>query len=85
LDAIHSACEAFAAEPWVGVYVETAEYADLFLVSLEHYMDEYYTGAKQPDWKMRAKHFKRYAADNEVYHLHIKFQAENWFESSDMT
>ena len=39
-----SACEAFNCEPWIGIYVETEKFADLYLTSLENYDKNYRTG-----------------------------------------
>ena len=38
------ACDAFACEPWIAVYVETLEYADVYLTSLENFDREYRGG-----------------------------------------
>ncbi len=74
------ACQAFACEPWIAIYVETADYADLYLTSLENY-DRKYRGNKEKiinDWKMNAKHRKRYEEDPCVKHIRIDFRPTNW-------
>jgi hypothetical protein len=76
---IIDACNSFACEPWIGVYVETAEYADLFLTSLNHYEHTYYTKSKVASWKMGPDHIKNYDNDEKVMHLEISFQPKNWF------
>jgi len=74
------ACEAFACEPWIAVYVETLNSADVYLTSLKNY-DEKYRGkeGKTIDkWKMRKKDKEQYEKDPEVKHIRIYFEAENW-------
>lgn len=73
------ACESFACEPWIAVYVETATYADVFLTSLTNYDSKYYGQTKTADWKMRRKHIDLYDKDEKVKYLHIKFEPKNWF------
>lgn len=74
------ACKAFACEPWIAVYVETSESADIYLTSLKNY-DEKYRGRKGKtidDWKMRRKDKELYTKDQGVKHIGIEFQATNW-------
>ena len=74
------ACEAFACEPWIAVYVETLESADVYLTSLKNY-DEKYRGreGKAVDgWKMRKKHREQYEKDFDVKNIRIEFRAINW-------
>ena len=74
------ACTAFACEPWIAVYVETLDLADLYLTSLAHY-DEKYKSKKAraiDAWKMGEKYAKVYAADRDVKHIHMAFQKANW-------
>lgn len=74
------ACKAFAAEPWIAVYVESTSCADMFLVSLEHYDSEYRGNrARQIDtWKMGAKYIKRYEGDPQVNHIKMDFTGSSW-------
>lgn len=77
---VREACTAFGCEPWVAVYVETLEFADLYMTSLEHY-DRKYRGSKSKvtnDWKMGEKHKQQYMTDPEVKHVRISFYATNW-------
>ncbi|MDP3003133.1 MAG: hypothetical protein Q8N38_08400 [Bacteroidales bacterium] len=77
---IISACEAFACEPWIAVYVETEESADIYLTSLANY-DEKYKGKNIKaieDWKMTKNYTLRYETDPEVKHISIKFRWTNW-------
>ena len=78
---VQDACEAFACEPWIAVYIETADCADAYLTSLAHYDATYRSqGAKALDaWKMSRGCRDRYAADPEVKHIHIRFEATNWW------
>ena len=74
------ACKAFACEPWIGVYVETLNSADVYLTSLKNY-DEKYRGRKGKaidDWKMRKKDKKLYEKDPNVKHVRIEFHVTNW-------
>ncbi len=71
-------CQAFSCEPWIGVYVETSEYADVYLTSLENY-DQNYRGAIKKvteDWKMKNK--EMYMNDRNVKHLRLEFISNNW-------
>ena len=74
-----SACKAFACEPWIGVYVETAASADAYLTSLQHYDRTYRSaGAKALDaWKMGKSHRAAYVEDPHVKHLHMNFTTTN--------
>ena len=77
---LSDACNAFACEPWIAVYVETPEYADVYLTSLENFDREYRGGkAKSIDtWKMTKKYKERYEQDSNVKHIRIEFHATNW-------
>ena len=74
------ACKAFACEPWIAIYVETADFADVYLTSLENYDNKYcgQEGRAIDSWKMREKAKQRYAEDPSVKHIRIKFYATNW-------
>jgi len=76
------ACKAFGCEPWIAVYVETTDCADLFLTSLENY-DSEYRGSKEnviDNWKMGPKHLEAYDKDDKVMHLYLKLEGKNWFK-----
>ena len=74
------ACEAFACEPWIAVYVETVDFADVYLTSLENYEMNYRcrTERASDTWKMGEKDKQHYAEDSKVKHIRIKFLADNW-------
>lgn len=74
------ACEAFACEPWIAIYVESSNSADLYLLSLNHYDHEYRGKANKAidDWKMGEKHRMRYAGDSNVKHVHIDLLWNSW-------
>lgn len=77
---IREACESFACEPWIAVYVETTEYADLYFTSLQNYDSRYRSvGTIGDDWKMSQKYIKSYDEDANLMHLHMKFEVRNWF------
>ena len=74
------ACKAFAAEPWIAIYVESSDSADLYLLSLKHY-DQKYRGKKKraiDDWKMGKKYRERYQADPNVRHIRMDFSGSSW-------
>ena len=75
-----NACKYFACEPWIAVYVETADYADLYLTSLKNYDRKYRGGADRAidDWKMTGRHKKRYDRDEQVMHIRVDFNCLNW-------
>lgn len=78
------ACNAFACEPFVAVYVETLDSANLYLTSLAHY-DEKYRSKKVrtlDNWKMGTKYTEQYDKDPEVKNIHITFRTTNWEWSS---
>jgi hypothetical protein len=74
------ACTAFAAEPWLAVYVETTEYAEVYLTSLANYDAKYRSSTTRriDDWKMTAKHKKRYTQDSDVKHIRMDFTVLSW-------
>jgi len=78
---LFDACEAFGCDPWVGVYVECAADADLFLTSLKNYDSRYRPRQKRAahGWGMTDKDRRAYATDSNVRHIGIEFNAENWF------
>ena len=74
------ACNAFACEPWIAVYVETREYADVYLTSLRNF-DEKHRSSKAKAieaWRMTEKHKERYREDSDVHHIRIEFHVTNW-------
>lgn len=55
---VKNACTVFACKPWIAVYVEAKDHADLYLTSLRHY-DRKYRGRGDraiDDWKMNREH-----------------------------
>ncbi|MFC1634758.1 hypothetical protein ACFL5Z_07935 [Planctomycetota bacterium] len=74
------ACRAFAAKPWIAIYIESSDSADLYLFSLEHYDNEYRGKRKRAidDWKMGIKYKKRYQADPKVQHIQMSFYGNSW-------
>jgi len=75
-----NACNAFACEAWIAMYVESSDFADLYLLTLEHY-DLKYRG--NPDraidtWKMGDKYKKIYECDPNLKHIHMAFYKESW-------
>lgn len=79
---VQDVCKAFGCEAWIAVYVETKNFADLFMTSLTNYDAKYRTveGKSIDDWKMGPKWTNAYDLDMEVMHLHLRFEAVNWFK-----
>lgn len=76
---IVQACNAFACEPWIGVYVETELGADLYLTSIDTYDKKYCTSNQSvDDWKMSTTFKDKYDQDTEVKHIHIDFKSISW-------
>ena len=71
------ACEYFNCEPWVAVYSENKDGADLYLVSLGTF-DKYHGGKVKEQWKMSEKMRKKYLEDQEVKHLNFKLNSSRW-------
>ena len=75
-----AACEAFACRPWIAIYVETENFADVYLTSLENYDNKYRgQGERVIDtWKMGERDKQLYTKDPSVKHIRIKFCDTNW-------
>jgi hypothetical protein len=78
------ACKAFGCEPFLAVYVETLDSADLYLTSLAHYDGKYRSreGRALDDWKMGTKYTEQYDKDPEVKHVRMTYRTTNWEWSS---
>jgi len=74
------ACKAFACEPYLAVYVETLDFANLYLTSLAHYDKEYRLreGRAIDNWKMGRKYAEEYEKDPEVKHIRMDFRTTKW-------
>jgi Holliday junction resolvase-like predicted endonuclease len=83
-DKIRAVCEAFGCEPWIAIYVETKNFADLYITSLTNYDQKYRTAEDKAidDWKMSPQWTNTYDNDSEVMHLHMKFEAGSWFRKT---
>lgn len=75
------ACQAFACDPWIAIYVETSKSADIYLTSLNNYDEKYRTkiGKALDDWKMKKKYRELYREDTEIKHIRIEFKEITWF------
>jgi hypothetical protein len=75
-----AACTAFECEPWIAVYVEATETADLFLVELKNFQRIYEAEGKEfaRFWRMTPKYRKICKGDPDVLHINIRFDACNW-------
>ena len=71
------ACRAFACEPWIAVYVETADCGDVYLISLENF-DKKGSGTS---WNMGKKQRELYDKDPNVKHLRFEFKTTNWWSA----
>ena len=74
------ACEYFACEPWIAIYVEKIDSADLFLTSLKNYDEKYQLNVDKviEDWKMGEKYLQKYALDSNIHYLRLKVESHNW-------
>jgi len=73
------ACRAFACSPWIGVYVEGENYANIYLTSLENYDAKYRRPDRAVDvWRMGPRDRLAYRRDSSVKNLRIVFHATNW-------
>jgi Holliday junction resolvase len=72
-----AACKAFDCEPWIAVYVENLDGADLYLTSL-HAFNKYHSGKAIETWKMDENSKKRYAEDPDVKHIRIELNTGKW-------
>ncbi len=79
-DKVFDACKAFEAKPWIAVYVESTDCADLFLISLKHYDRKYRGKTKRviDTWKLGPKDMKKYKADRNVKHIQMNFIVNSW-------
>ena len=77
---VEDACKTFAAEPWLAIFLESSNFADLFLLSLKHYDREYRAKKKRAIdvWKMGQKYRDRYQADPRVQHIRMDFSGSSW-------
>lgn len=73
-------CESFACEPWIAVYVETENFADIFLTSLVNFDNKYRIKMPitQDTWKMSSKHLDNYRNDPSIKHIRINFDKNKW-------
>jgi hypothetical protein len=77
---LNEACKAFACEPWIAIFVESTQTADLYVLSLDHY-DKHYKGTKErviDVWKMTDVHKNAYARDPDVKHIHMDYGDSKW-------
>ncbi len=72
---VKDACKAFACEPWIGIYMEAAKEADIYLTSLKNYNSKYRKlGNTTGEWKMSGGFKEKYEKDSNVIHIHITFE-----------
>jgi hypothetical protein len=76
---LEDACRYFGCKPWIAIYVETQDYADLYVTSLENYKSKYGRKGQALDtWKMSSKHILLYEQDEEVRHIKVDFHLGHW-------
>jgi hypothetical protein len=75
-----NACIAFDCEPWIGIYVETTDYADIYLTSLKNFESKYGSTKKikVQTWKMTLDFQTKYGKDKKVKHLRLDFHRKFW-------
>lgn len=79
-DKLIKACNAFNCDPWIAIYVETGEKADIYLTSLTNYEEKYRIKNKATDdWKMTQNHINGYNDDPKVKHIEITFKFKKWW------
>ena len=78
-ETIKDACRSFSCEPWIGIYVECSDSADLYLTSLENYDRKYRKNRVTDVWKMAEKQQRIYSDDPDVKHIRIEFNISMWF------
>lgn len=74
-------CAAFASDPWLGIYGEASDGADLYFTSLTNY-DATYCNAlasKLSTWRMDAHQRQRYDRDPLVNHTRLEFAPTHWW------
>lgn len=74
------ACQAFACEPWIAIYVEKSKCADVYITSLDNY-DKKYRGSTSraiDDWKMGNSYMSKYESDPDVKHIRLDLSFTNW-------
>jgi hypothetical protein len=73
------ACEVWGLEPWIAVYVEFDDHADLYLTSLDNYDRKYGDNKTVVDaWSITDNMRAEYTKDGKVKDVHIDFKATNW-------
>jgi hypothetical protein len=76
---IQDVCKDFALQPWIAVYVETESFGDLYLTSLDHYLDEYCgKSTRRFTWMMIPEYKARYEQDRKVMHVRCEFTECHW-------
>jgi hypothetical protein len=81
-----AACTAFGCEPWIAVYVEATDKADLFLLELKDFELIYAAEGKAlvRYWRMTPKYEAISSSNSKVMHIRIQFEARNWrFSQAD--
>lgn len=79
---LERACKSFSCQPWIAVYVETTDSADIYLTNLENYRRKYWNpNSSQGGWQMSDKYRQRYLQDENIMNLHIDFHLKRWWYS----
>lgn len=76
---LEKACDSFACEAWLAIYVEATDGADLYLTSLRNYDNKY--GRKNTrirSWKMDEESYEKYKEDPMVKHISFNFRGDHW-------
>jgi Holliday junction resolvase-like predicted endonuclease len=79
---IVKACEAFNCVPWIAIYVETTNDADLYITSLKNFEEKYCknNGLETISWKMNFKDKQLYKSDLDIKNIHIDFSTNSWWK-----
>ena len=74
---LKAACKAFGCKPWIAVYVENANVADLYLTRLGTF-NKLHGGKAIETWKMDEKSKKRYLENPDIKHISIQLNTSKW-------
>jgi len=71
-------CEMFDCEPWIGIFVETTDKSDIYLVSLSEFERIMDMNKKTIAWKMNDFWRKHNDLNDKVKHIHLSLNRDRW-------
>jgi hypothetical protein len=76
------ACDAFGCIPWLAIYVECENQADLYMTSLKNYDSKYRRKSRTVEtWSMSKDYRRRYEQDPDIRHIRINLDSAKWFKA----